>query len=259
MSYKAYDWVWTHTFGSPTAKLVMMAVAKHADEKGMCWPRVRTLAEFCGISSRTVQRQLKEFERAGLITIQKKYRGDGGQTANVYCIALPVVKGLGATDTAVTGGMSPTTPQPQTPERHGGNDTAVTHQELTREPQKELLQTTNDELRLPKLLKKGDRAWIVQLLEDIPRYDHQVLLDELSEALKSGKITTTPQRWFYGLKKNYLNGNFCPLAKPSKSKPATDPSLTTDSIDKPLLMSHESKQEHINALKLLTRNTVRPL
>lgn len=258
MTYKAYDWVWTHKFGSPTAKLVMMAVAKHADEKGICWPRVRTLAEFCGISSRTVQRHLKEFERAGLITIQKKYRADGGQTANVYCIALAAVKGVGATDKAVTGGMSPTTPLPQPAECHRGNDTAVTYQELTKEPQEELLQTTDDELRFPKQLKKGDRAWIFQLLEDIPRYDHQILLDELSEALRSGKITTTPQRWFYGLKKNYLKGAFCPLAKPSKSKPKTDPNLITDSTENPLPMSHERKQEHINTLKLLTRKIVRP-
>jgi DNA-binding transcriptional ArsR family regulator len=258
MSYKAYDWVWTHKFGSPTAKLVMMAVAKHADEKGMCWPRVRTLAEFCGISARTVQRQLKEFEQAGLITIQKKYRADGGQTANVYCIALPVVKGVGATDKAVTGGMSPTTPLPQTAERHRGHDIAVTYQELTRESQEELLQTTDDELRIPKQLKKGDRAWIVQLLGDIPRHDHQILLDELSEALRSGKITTTPQRWFYGLKKNYLKGSFCPLARPSKSKSITDPTLITHSNERRSTMSPETKQGHINALKLLTRNIVRP-
>lgn len=258
MSYKAYDWVWTHKFGSPTAKLVMMAVAKHADEKGMCWPRVRTLAEFCGISARTVQRQLKEFEQAGLITIQKKYRADGGQTANVYCIALPVVKDVGATDKAVTGGMSPATPLPQTAERHRGHDTAVTYQELTRESQEEPLQTTDDELRLPKQLKKGDRAWIVQLLEDIPRHDHQILLDELSEALRSGKITSTPQRWFYGLKKNYLKGSFCPLARPSKSKSITDPTFITHSNERRSTMSPEKKQEHINALKLLTRNIVRP-
>lgn len=120
MSYKAYDWVWTHKFGSPTAKLVMMAVAKHADEKGVCWPKVRTLAEFCGISARTVQRQLKEFEQAGLITIQKKYRADGGQTANVYCIALPVVKGVGATDKAVTGGCHPRHPCPRQQSVTGG-------------------------------------------------------------------------------------------------------------------------------------------
>lgn len=258
MTYKAYDWVWTHKFGSPTAKLVMMAVAKHADEKGVCWPRVRTLAEFCGISSRTVQRHLKEFERAGLITIQKKYRADGGQTANVYCIGLPVVKGAGATDKAVTGGMSPTTPLPQTAECHRGNDTAVTYQELTRESQEELLQTTDDELRFPKQLKKGDRAWIFQLLEDIPRHDHQILLDELSEALRSGKITTTPQRWFYGLKKNYLKGTFCPLAKPSKSTSTTAPTLETRGNEKRSSMSNESKQEHINALKSLTRKTLRP-
>lgn len=258
MSYKAYDWVWTHKFGSPTAKLVMMAVAKHADENGMCWPRVRTLAEFCGISSRTVQRQLKEFERAGLLTIQKKYRGDGGQTANIYCIALPAVKASAPTDKAVTGGMSSTTPLPQTALCHGGNDTAVTCQELTREPKKELLQTTDDDLRLPQQLKDGDRAWIVQLLNDIPRHDHQMLLDELSEALKSGKITTTPQRWFYGLKKNYLKGDFCPLAKPSKPKPKIVAPNESHNSDKPSWVRSENKKDSINALKRLIGNKVQP-
>jgi hypothetical protein len=258
MSYKAYDWVWTHEFGSSTAKLVMMALAKHADENGKCWPKVRTLAGFCGISSRTVQRQLKEFERAGLLTIQKKYRVDGGQAENTYFIALPSTKALAPTDKAVTGGMTSTTPPPQTELCHGGNDTAVTCQELPREPKKELPQTTDDDLRLPKHLKGGDRAWIVQLLEDIPRYDHQMLLDELSEALRSGKITTTPQRWFYGLKKNYLKGNFCPLAKPSKVKPIAEPPIKTHNSDKTLWVRTETKQENINALKRLTRNKVQP-
>ena len=258
MSYKAYDWVWTHEFGSPTAKLVMMALAKHADENGKSWPKVQTLAKFCGISSRTVQRQIKEFERAGLLTIQKEYRDDGGQTTNRYFINLPSVKALAPTDNAVTGGMTSTTPLAQTALCHGGNDTAMTYQELPREPKKELLQTTGNNLSLPKGLKDGDRAWIVQLLSDIPRHDHQMLVDELSEALRSGKITTTPQRWFYGLKKNYLKGNFCPLAKPSKPKPKFEIPLKTDNSDKPLWMRTVDKQESINAWKRLIRNKVQP-
>ncbi|MCK1783110.1 helix-turn-helix domain-containing protein [Pseudomonas sp. TNT11] len=254
MSYKAYDWVWTHEFESTTAKLVMMALAKHASEKGKGWPGVKTLASFCGISSRTVQRHIKEFERAGLLTIQKKYRRDGGQTTNRYFINLTSAQALAPTDRDVIGGMTAVTPLPRSATCHGGHDTAMTCQELPTEPKKELQQTADDDLRFPKRLKAGDSAWIVQLLNDVPRQDHQMLLDELSEALKSGIIITTPQRWFYGLKKNYLKGNFCALAKPSRPKPKVEDPIEPYNSDKPLWIRTDNKKESMNALKRQTRN-----
>ena len=252
MSYKAYDWVWTHEFGSTTAKLVMMALAKHADEKGKSWPKVQTLAKFCGISSRTVQRQIKEFERAGLLTIQKEYRDDGGQTTNRYFINLPSAKALAPTDKAVTGGMTSTTPLPKTALCRGGNDTAMTYQELPTEPKKEILQTTENTLRYPTKLKASDSVWIVKLLQDVPKQDAQLLLDELAAALNAERIKGPSSRWFYGLLQNYYKGNFCPLAKPSKPKlNSNSPTIETNNG---LNVRSEIGANTLNGLKRQTRN-----
>lgn len=55
---------------------------------GMCWPRVRLIAEKACTSQRTVQRVLKELEETGLLQIERKYRKDGGQSSNVYRLNL---------------------------------------------------------------------------------------------------------------------------------------------------------------------------
>lgn len=254
MSYKFYDLVWAHNFDSPTEKLVMLEIAGHADGNGKGWPKVKTIAGDCGISPRTVQRIIKKFAQTGLLTIQTEYRPNGGQTSNRYFITLPSLKSLAPNDRSVIGGVPSKSPHPQTAQCHRGDDTAVTPQELPREAKTEPLQTTEHDLRLPKSLKNGG-GWIIQFLNDIPKYDHQMLVDELSEAISSGKITTTPQRWFFGLKRNYLKGSFCPLARPSKPKPRLEVSVDIDNNDKSSRMCNEEKQENINALKQLIRSS----
>ena len=252
MSYKFYDLVWAHQFGSPTEKLIMLELARYTDEKGKCWPKVKTIANSCGISSRTVQRQIKEFERAGLLTIQKEYRDDGGQTTNRYFINLPSAKALAPTDKAVTGGMTSMPPQPQTALCRGGNDTAMTYQELPTEPKKEILQTTEDTLRYPTKLKASDSVWIVKLLQDVPKQDAQLLLDELAAALNAERIKGPSSRWFYGLLQNYYKGNFCPLAKPSKPKlNSNSPTIETNNG---LNVRSEIGANTLSGLKRQTRN-----
>ncbi|WLI34271.1 helix-turn-helix domain-containing protein [Pseudomonas sp. FP818] len=219
MSHQFYDFVWEHHFGSPTEKLIMLRLAKHADENGKSWPKIQTLAKFCGVSSRTVQRQIKEFERAGLLEIRKEYRDDGGQTTNRYFITLPSVKAMLPSDRGVIGGVSPTSPLPQTAICHTGDDTAVTPQELPTEAKIEIQQLTHDELQYPARLKASDQVWIIKLLQGVPHQDAQLLLDELTAALSAGRIKGTSSRWFYGLLQNYNKGNFCPLARPSKPEP----------------------------------------
>jgi DNA-binding transcriptional ArsR family regulator len=49
-------------------KLVLLALADCADDDGVCWPSVGTLARKTGQSQRTVQGALKALERAGHLT-----------------------------------------------------------------------------------------------------------------------------------------------------------------------------------------------
>ena len=51
MSIRATTWAWTAQT-TPTAKLVLLALADFADETGHCWPRVALLVEMTCLSER---------------------------------------------------------------------------------------------------------------------------------------------------------------------------------------------------------------
>ncbi len=51
----------------PSEKLVLLAMADWARDDGRCWPSIKMLADKSGVSERTVQRMLREAEKAGLI------------------------------------------------------------------------------------------------------------------------------------------------------------------------------------------------
>ncbi|WP_425610856.1 helix-turn-helix domain-containing protein [Xanthomonas albilineans] len=87
MSIKAMNWAWEQRL-PPNSKLILMALADSADEVGKCWPRVRLIAEKCCASERTVQRVLKELEERGFLHIERRFRGDGGQSSNAYYLCL---------------------------------------------------------------------------------------------------------------------------------------------------------------------------
>lgn len=114
MSIKAMNWAWEQRL-PPNSKLILMALADSADEIGKCWPRVRLIAEKCCASERTVQRVLKELEERGFLHIERRFRGDGGQSSNAYylCLESPPVN------------LSPPYPPPSDILAPGG-DAAVT-------------------------------------------------------------------------------------------------------------------------------------
>lgn len=65
MSIKAMSWVWEQHLAS-TTKLVLLALADHADDEGTCWPRINGVAAKCGVSDRTVQRVLQKAQDNGV-------------------------------------------------------------------------------------------------------------------------------------------------------------------------------------------------
>ena len=93
MSIEAVSWALsTQRVATPMQRLVLIAVANHADKRGQfAWPSQETLAEYCCCSSRTIRRQLSELEESGLIR-----RGDqrlvshfrGGYRPVVYDVDL---------------------------------------------------------------------------------------------------------------------------------------------------------------------------
>ena len=69
MSIEAVSWALnTKRVATPMQRLVLIAVANHADKRGQsAWPSQETLAEYCCCSSRTIRRQLSELEESGII------------------------------------------------------------------------------------------------------------------------------------------------------------------------------------------------
>jgi DNA-binding transcriptional ArsR family regulator len=48
-------------------KLVLLAIADCANDEGVAWPSIQTIARKSGASARTVQRHIREIEEAGLL------------------------------------------------------------------------------------------------------------------------------------------------------------------------------------------------
>lgn len=79
MSNKALTWAWSQSL-KPAPKLVLLALADHADDRGYCWPSLARLAEMTGIDRSTVTRSLAVLEQHRLIARDRSTGGPGKST-----------------------------------------------------------------------------------------------------------------------------------------------------------------------------------
>lgn len=75
----------------PSTLLVMLALADWANDDGVCWPAIDSIAEKCRISGRTAQRIIKELEDADLLEVTRKR---GRTHTNTYRIKVPTCQVL---------------------------------------------------------------------------------------------------------------------------------------------------------------------
>lgn len=83
MSGKTLKWAWELELPL-TQKLVMIALAYHADDDGLAWPSNRKLRAKTGLSRTGLILQVRKLEVRGLIVRQLSYRDNGAQTSNRY-------------------------------------------------------------------------------------------------------------------------------------------------------------------------------
>ena len=76
--------MWKHSQASGSELLLLLALADMANDEGECWPSVKTLAERCRCSDRTIQRSLSELSELGELEIITRNRGNGSLTSNCY-------------------------------------------------------------------------------------------------------------------------------------------------------------------------------
>jgi hypothetical protein len=80
-----------------------MALADAADDHGVCWPSVSTLARKCSVSTRTVRRSLRVLIDSGMLIAEARRRHDGSSTSNRYRLLIAGGDNLSAPrDTVVT-------------------------------------------------------------------------------------------------------------------------------------------------------------
>jgi len=88
MSLEARKWARRIGGLSIAAKAVLMALADHADAEGKAWPKLKTLGEATSMTERHVRRQIGVLEERGLLAREDRFRRDGGQTSNIYRLAI---------------------------------------------------------------------------------------------------------------------------------------------------------------------------
>jgi len=110
MSVRAITWAFDQKVATLGAKLVLIKLGDHADEEGVCWPSVATLAEQCGISERAVQYNLRYLEQHGFITRTHRFNGEL-QTSNLYKLIGVQYLHRGVKPTSPVG-VKPTSPKP---------------------------------------------------------------------------------------------------------------------------------------------------
>ena len=113
-------------------KLVLVVLGDAADDQGLCWPRISTVAKKVGISPRTVQRALHYLVRRKLITVEPRMRGDGSSSSNLYRLRIRESANLPPPTDRMTPHHDKLSPPPVTPVTHprhrcqGEGDTRVT-------------------------------------------------------------------------------------------------------------------------------------
>lgn len=71
------------------AKQVMFYLINRANGEGTCFPSIKTIANDCGVSTRTIQRTMIILLEEGFLKKDSRFREKGGQTSNLYTLDYP--------------------------------------------------------------------------------------------------------------------------------------------------------------------------
>lgn len=66
------------------AKTVYMYLKDRSNAEGECWPAIKTIAKDTSMSVSTVKRAVADLTQQGLLSKEKRYRENGGNSSNRY-------------------------------------------------------------------------------------------------------------------------------------------------------------------------------
>ena len=203
------NWAWL-IFLSPTQKLVLMSLADNADDEGVCWPSIATIARKCSISERTAQRVVAELIRKGLLYSHARYKSDGSRTSNKYKLSLgaPHDK-LSPPRVAI---VAPPRHEHAVP--HDSNDVVTTNITIIEPPLHPNETASNPSSGanyiFPIQLKPKERELANSQLAVIDSVLAQAVLDELAGRLNINKVTGAPLSYLRSLIARAKAGQFTP-------------------------------------------------
>ena len=87
MSFKLVESAFDAPVSDPQAKLVLLAIARHADKRGSCYPSAARLMVVTGLSKASVYRKISYLEKHGFIRVTRRGK-DGKKTSNLYRLLL---------------------------------------------------------------------------------------------------------------------------------------------------------------------------
>ena len=100
MSIKIMSHVWLNVKSlSATKKLILLKLADHANDDGVCWPSMNHIAEQCNMSRRNARNHCRALEQLGYIARKSRTTEQGRITSNYYQLTIdPVYRSI-STDT----------------------------------------------------------------------------------------------------------------------------------------------------------------
>ena len=230
MSITAREWALRQEL-APVHKFVLVVLADAADDQGVCWPRVSTVAEKVGVSTRTVQRAVQHLAKHKLITVEPRLRSDGSSSSNLYRLRLKEGVNLSPPLDKVSSSFDRMAQPPArdvTHPRHrcqGEGDirvTPLTERRTKREPppRKPVPNIepgtpgrgggTRPELHLPKDLLPSERELSREMIRELGSPLDQQVLDEWAAIIVADDIRASPLGCLRGLIGHAREGKFTP-------------------------------------------------
>lgn len=197
MSIRYMNWAWEQEL-PPVQKLVLLKLADNANDEGIAFPAIRTVAAYCSISLRTAQRVIQKLSDTGFIGIEKRFRGDGSQSSNRYRLR-PDLGGDNLSRPSVATGNQEAGESPR-----GCQDNVI--------PRTTVDPSINQQTTcwfFPGAFSDEDRKNASRQLQNIPLEQAQLVLDELAGRMRLSEVRE-PLRYLQSLILSSRSGEFVP-------------------------------------------------
>lgn len=194
---------------TPTVKLVLLALCDWANDAGICFPAVATVARKTSISKRHCQRIMADLTKAGLVVVVGNVQGGVGSRR--YQIDEEALRGCAGTSTRdklspVAGGARQRVTHTS---KQGDTEVARTNSNHQADPPLQDASHSIDWTHLSQLSKQ-EQVVVADMLDGVAESHHQGIVDELAGALRAKAIKAQWPAWFRAVVRQARSGAFVP-------------------------------------------------